>query len=143
MTPVLTVGEILSAQARLQPDRTGARDLEWTTTFRRWNERACRLANGLIGLGLAKGDRIAVLAFNRVEWAEIYIAVAKAVFIVSNKAAWNIERYDQEFNYGGRVVGTTLRHADYAGMASGWRIRRISSMRSDADSTMRPPWSMS
>ena len=42
---------------------------------------------------------------------------AKCVFIVSNNAAWNIERYDQEFNYGGRVVGTTLRHADYAGMA--------------------------
>ena len=31
---------------------------------------------------------------------------AKAVFIVSNNAAWNIERYDQEVNYGGRVVGT-------------------------------------
>jgi acetolactate synthase I/II/III large subunit len=42
---------------------------------------------------------------------------AKAVFIVSNNAAWNIERYDQEINYGGRVVGTTLRHSDYAGMA--------------------------
>jgi acetolactate synthase-1/2/3 large subunit len=42
---------------------------------------------------------------------------AKAVFIVSNNAAWNIERYDQEFNYGGRVVGTMLRHSDYAGMA--------------------------
>jgi acetolactate synthase-1/2/3 large subunit len=42
---------------------------------------------------------------------------AKAVFIVSNNAAWNIERYDQEVNYGGRVVGTTLRHADYAAMA--------------------------
>ncbi len=42
---------------------------------------------------------------------------ATAVFIVSNNAAWNIERYDQEFNYGGRVVGTTLRHSDYAAMA--------------------------
>ncbi|MCB1472091.1 MAG: thiamine pyrophosphate-binding protein [Rhodobiaceae bacterium] len=42
---------------------------------------------------------------------------AKCVFIVSNNAAWNIERFDQEFNYGGRVVGTTLRHSDYAGMA--------------------------
>ncbi len=42
---------------------------------------------------------------------------AKAVFIVSNNAAWNIERYDQEFNYGGRVIGTTLRHSDYAAMA--------------------------
>ena len=42
---------------------------------------------------------------------------AKAVFIVANNAAWNIERYDQETNYGGRVVGTTLRHSDYAAMA--------------------------
>ena len=42
---------------------------------------------------------------------------AKAVFIVSNNAAWNIERYDQEVNYGGRVVGTLLRHSDYAAMA--------------------------
>ncbi len=42
---------------------------------------------------------------------------AKAVFVVSNNAAWNIERYDQEANYGGRVVGTTLLHSDYAAMA--------------------------
>ena len=42
---------------------------------------------------------------------------ARAVFIVSNNAAWNIERYDQEVNYGGRVIGTTLQHCDYAAMA--------------------------
>jgi acetolactate synthase-1/2/3 large subunit len=42
---------------------------------------------------------------------------AKVVFIVSNNGAWNIERLDQEMNYGGRVVGTTLRHSDYAAMA--------------------------
>ena len=42
---------------------------------------------------------------------------AKALFVVSNNAAWNIERFDQEANYGGRVVGTTLRHSDYAAMA--------------------------
>lgn len=42
---------------------------------------------------------------------------AKAVFVVANNAAWNIERFDQAVNYGGRVVGTTLRHSDYAGMA--------------------------
>ena len=42
---------------------------------------------------------------------------AKVVFIVSNNAAWNIERLDQEMNYGGRVVGTTLAWSDYAAMA--------------------------
>jgi acetolactate synthase-1/2/3 large subunit len=42
---------------------------------------------------------------------------AKAVFIVANNAAWNIERHDQETNYGGRVIGTTLDYSDYAAMA--------------------------
>lgn len=78
MAPLLTAGEMLTAQARLQRDRIGARDLDRSMTFAEWNERACRLANGLLDLGLAKGDRVAVLAYNRVEWAEVYGACAKA-----------------------------------------------------------------
>ena len=42
---------------------------------------------------------------------------ARIVVIVSNNAAWNIERLDQETNYGGRVVGTLLARSDYAAMA--------------------------
>lgn len=42
---------------------------------------------------------------------------ARAVFIIANNAAWNIERLDQEMNYGGRVIGTTLQYSDYAMMA--------------------------
>jgi acetolactate synthase-1/2/3 large subunit len=42
---------------------------------------------------------------------------AKTVFVIVNNAAWNIERLDQEMNYEGRVVGTTLQYADYAMMA--------------------------
>jgi len=41
----------------------------------------------------------------------------RAVFIVANNAAWNIERVDQERNHGGRVSGTTLGDSDYAAMA--------------------------
>ena len=72
------LGDALALNARLYPDRIGARDLDRAMTFRQWNQRACRLANALLGLGLAKGDRVAVLAYNRVEWLEIYSAVAKA-----------------------------------------------------------------
>lgn len=42
---------------------------------------------------------------------------ARAVFIVANNRAWNIERYDQESNYG-LVVGTELGDSDYAAMAT-------------------------
>src|SRR5271166_2083512 len=69
---------MLSVHARLCPDRVGARDLERSMTFSQWNARACRLANGLLGLGLSQGDRVAVLAYNAVEWVEIYVAAAKA-----------------------------------------------------------------
>ena len=81
MTELLTLGQMLSVHARLSPDKTGARDLERAMTFREWNSRACRLANALLGLGLAKGDRVAILAYNRVEWAEIFAATAKAGLI--------------------------------------------------------------
>lgn len=78
MKELLTIGQVLTVHARLFPDRIGARDLERAMTFRQWNQRSCRLANALLGLGLAKGDRVAVLAYNRVEWAEIFAATAKA-----------------------------------------------------------------
>ena len=78
MKDLLTIGQMLTVQARLFPDRVGARDLERAMSFRQWDQRARRLANALLGLGLAKGDRVAVLAYNRVEWAEIYAATAKA-----------------------------------------------------------------
>jgi acyl-CoA synthetase (AMP-forming)/AMP-acid ligase II len=77
-SPLLTLGQILAAQARLRPDDRAVRDLERAMTYALWNARACRLANALLGLGLRKGDRVAVLAYNCVEWAEIYAATAKA-----------------------------------------------------------------
>ncbi|GAA4882906.1 thiamine pyrophosphate-binding protein [Actinomycetospora straminea] len=40
---------------------------------------------------------------------------AKIVVIVSNNGAWNIERYDQQENYG-LVVGTELAFSDYAAL---------------------------
>ncbi len=81
MQDPLTIGQMLAAQARLFPDRVGARDLDRAMSFRVWNARARRLANALLGLGLGKGDRVAVLAYNRIEWAEIYAATAKAGLI--------------------------------------------------------------
>lgn len=78
---LLTLGQMVAAQARLRPQALGARDLERSMTFSQWNARSCRLANALIGLGLQKGDRVAVLAYNCVEWAEIYVAAAKAGLI--------------------------------------------------------------
>ena len=69
---------MLSTHARFQPGKVAARDSTRSLTFSQWNARACRLANALHGQGLRKGDRVAVLAYNCIEWMEIYVALAKA-----------------------------------------------------------------
>ena len=74
---MLHLGEVISSNAGLYPNKVAARDLARSMTYRQWNDRACRLANGLLGLGLTKGDRIAILAYNCVEWLEVYAAAAK------------------------------------------------------------------
>jgi fatty-acyl-CoA synthase len=83
MKTVLDLGQMLTAHARLSPQRIGARDLDRSMTFHQWNARACRLANALLGIGLSKGDRVAVLAYNAVEWVEIYAAAAKAGLVAA------------------------------------------------------------
>lgn len=79
---LLTLGDVLSTTARLYPERIGASDLTRAMTFHQWNARACKLANALLGLGLTKGDRVGVLAYNCVEWVEIYAATAKAGLVM-------------------------------------------------------------
>ncbi len=81
MNALAHIGEALAMHARMFPDKIGARDLERKMTFREWHGRACKLANALAGLGLAKGDRVCVLAYNCLEWVEIYAACAFAGLI--------------------------------------------------------------
>jgi fatty-acyl-CoA synthase len=78
MNGLAHVGDVLALHARLYPEKIGASDLERAMTFREWYARSCRLANALHGLGLVKGDRVCILAYNCVEWMEIYAATALA-----------------------------------------------------------------
>ena len=78
MNQLLTVADAVAAHARLQPNKIGARDSTRALTFAQWHDRATRLANGLLGLGLVKGDRVALLAYNCIEWMELYVALARA-----------------------------------------------------------------
>ena len=78
MNHLLTVADAVAAHARLQPTKVGARDSRRALTFAQWHERAGRLAGGLLALGLVKGDRVALLAYNCVEWMELYVALARA-----------------------------------------------------------------
>lgn len=76
----LTVGNLLKTAAL----RFAGKEAFYCTatgrrsSFTEVNERTNRLANGLMNLGLRKGDTVAFVTTNRTEIVEIYFALAKA-----------------------------------------------------------------
>jgi len=71
------VGIVLKMNAINYPDNLGCQDKNKNFTFKEWNARTCRLANALSKMGVGYQERFAILAYNRVEWLEIYGCCAK------------------------------------------------------------------
>ncbi|MBC8337355.1 MAG: AMP-binding protein [Alphaproteobacteria bacterium] len=75
----MIIGDILINNVRHFADRVGLIDGQ-TGERRTWteiNDRVNRLANGLTGLGVGKGDRVGIVSENSIQCAEFYFAVAK------------------------------------------------------------------
>lgn len=64
--------------ARRWPEQVALVDGERQRSYRELDEQATRLARALVGLGLAPGERVAVVQENRIEYVETAIAVARA-----------------------------------------------------------------
>jgi fatty-acyl-CoA synthase len=71
------VGTVLKMNALNFPDKPGWEDRLKACSFREWNDRSCRVANGLKNLGVGYQEPFAVIAFNRGEWMDIYAGCAK------------------------------------------------------------------
>jgi fatty-acyl-CoA synthase len=78
MNRLNTLSDAVATHARLSPQKLAVRDSRRSLTFAQWNERTEQLAQGLRALGLQKGDRVALLAYNCLEWMELYAALARA-----------------------------------------------------------------
>ena len=70
--------DFLNIATAICPDKTAIVFEGKRYTFSQLNERVNRLANGLLKLGVKKGDRIAFLQVNCNQCVETYFAVAKA-----------------------------------------------------------------
>lgn len=68
---------LLAASAAVHPDALAVRDPQRALSYRELADFAARLTSGLEALGVRAGDRIAVLARNRVETAALYFAAAQ------------------------------------------------------------------
>jgi long-chain acyl-CoA synthetase len=63
--------------ARLYPDKTAIIFEDTRYSFGELKERVYRLANALVELGVKKGDRVAILQENCIEYLECYLAIGK------------------------------------------------------------------
>ena len=73
----MIIGDIVTSNARLYPDKLGIVDRDVRYTWKQVDERTNGLANALTGLGLNKGDRVAIISENNHRYAEFLLAVAK------------------------------------------------------------------
>lgn len=75
----MTVGGLLSHIARQYPDQEAIKytDRPFRRTWKEFDEETTILAKGLLGLGLKKGDHVAIWATNYPEWILLLFATAK------------------------------------------------------------------
>ena len=78
-----TVATLFSAVARIAGPRLAIADGDKTLTYVALDDRTRRLAAVLQGLGVVRGDRVAVLAENCAEILELFLAAARLGAIVA------------------------------------------------------------
>lgn len=126
------LGDWLQRRTQLSPDKIALIDAERgmrSITYREWNAAAGRSANFLRGLGVGRGDRVAILAQNCVEFLDLWFACGKigAImqplnwrFTVSELAALIADATPSVLFYGPDYVETARILAGQPGSVRRW-----------------------
>ena len=73
----INIGMLLTRNAQSRPDHLGIVFEEKRLTFREFNRNVNQIANALRGLGIDKGDKIAIVLPNCLELLELYWGIGK------------------------------------------------------------------
>src|SRR5512135_1449026 len=76
------IGDIVRLNAKRYPDKKALIMGDDALTYSQLNRQANQLAHGLLSLGAAPGDRVAILALNCIECVTVQYAVAKCGAVV-------------------------------------------------------------
>jgi len=74
----MQVHRFLEQSAQKIPDKPAVWEKNTWTTFSQLDEKANRIANYLIGSGIRRGDRVAILFENSLEYIAAYYGILKA-----------------------------------------------------------------
>jgi fatty-acyl-CoA synthase len=78
-----TIGALFHARVPANPSQRAVVEGTRVLNYLELEERSSRLANALLELGLARGDRVGLLARNCLEYLEVELAAAKAGLILA------------------------------------------------------------
>ena len=80
----MLTGDMLRRAAERFPDKPAILWQGSQVRFRELDGQANRLAHALLGLGLTKGAKVAVLSRNRIEYGAIFFGVARSGVVLTN-----------------------------------------------------------
>ncbi|MFT7652734.1 MAG: acyl-CoA synthetase (AMP-forming)/AMP-acid ligase II [Limisphaerales bacterium] len=112
----MNIGQIPLKYARRAPTQEALVDIpnQRRMTFGELDLRVCRLANGLLdGLGLIKGDRVAILSTNCIEYMEIMFACAR-VGLIAQPLNWRLGTAELQRIIQDGEPGALIASQDYA-----------------------------
>ena len=109
------IGDFLTKRAELNPDKEALYDMsaEKRLTFRELNRRANKICDALLSLGLAPGDRLALLAFNGHEYIESFFGPAKAGMVIM-PINWRLTAKELEFIIKDGGAKAIIYHAEFS-----------------------------
>lgn len=87
----VTLGTLIAAQALKTPDKVALKDSKRSFTYQEFEKRTSQLANYLIKQGVVRGDRVAILAENSLEYVELLVAGSKVGAIIACQN-WRLSR---------------------------------------------------
>lgn len=115
----MNLGMIPAKTARLAPRREALIDIpnDRRMTYGELDERVRRLANGLVDLGLAKGERVAVLSRNCIEYMELYFACGR-VGLIAQPLNWRLGEVELQRIFDDGEPAALAYSAEYADQAA-------------------------
>jgi fatty-acyl-CoA synthase len=118
----MTIGEMVDNVAAKYPDTEAVvsvhQNIRWT--YREFIEKVNEIARALMGMGVEKGDRVAIWAMNYAEWIAIQFATAKigAIMVNINPAyrTYELEYVLKQAEIQTLILQGRFKTSDYVGM---------------------------
>lgn len=98
----LTIDKILTSPIRNNPNQVISYRGEKRVTYSEFKENVYRIARGLVKLGLKKGDRVAVMDWDSLDYMYLYFAVPIAGGVL----------HTVNIRYSPELIFYTMKHAD-------------------------------